>query len=200
MKCSSLCRDNIDVYSSQPVVILQQQNNAFFLFSPEKNSDYFDLNLKEIYDIVKQRSAVWLELWKKAKVTESTMFNALGWSSLLDLEQHHYQFLKKHSFPPFPEDVKKRMNYGNENEKNIIATVVGNLLPALLPQCFVYQEVGSVFVDVTGEENFLEVSSDGYLMCFAGEQCSGKNGSEDHKAIPLEAKCIFARHFKTFPR
>ena len=94
----------------QPVVNLQHQNNAFFLFPAERNSQYFDLNVKENFDIVKQWSDTWFDLRKKAKVTGSTMHNALGLSSLTDLRQHHYQFVKKRSCPPFPEEVKKKRN------------------------------------------------------------------------------------------
>ena len=181
-QCLAECHRNMEVFSSQPVVNLQQQNNAFFLFSAERNSEYFDLSLSQNYDIIKQRSATWLTLQKTAKVTGSTLYNALGLSSLSDLKQHHYQFIKKHSPPPFSDDVKKGLEYGTENEKHIIATVLGNLLPALLPHCFAFQEVGSVFLDIAGEENFIEVSADGLLMCFGGDNCpEKKNRSESFR-------------------
>ena len=190
-QCLVECSGNMEVFSSQPVVNLQQQNNAFFLFSAERNSEYFDLSLSQNYDIIKQRSAAWLTLRKTAKVTGSTLYNALGLSSLSDLKQHHYQFIKKHSPPPFSDDVKKRLEYGTQNEKHIIVTVLGNLLPALLPHCFAFQEVGSVFLDIAGEENFIEVNVDGLLMCFGGDDCPEKKTTQNHFAIPLEGKCLF---------
>ena len=125
-KCLSLCCDNMDVYSTQPVVNLQHQNNAFFLFPAERNSQYFDLNLKDNFDLVKQRSDTWFDLWKKAKVTGSTMHNALGLSSLTDLRQHHYQFVKKRLCPPFPEEVKKKKRNTEVKMKNTL------LLPLLV--------------------------------------------------------------------
>ena len=109
MQCLAECRRNMEVFSSQPVVNLHEQNNAVFLFSAERNSQYFDLSLSQNYDIIKQRSATWLTLWKTAKVTGSTLYNALGLSSLSDLKQHHYQFIKKCSPLPFSDDVKKRL-------------------------------------------------------------------------------------------
>ena len=115
----------------------------------------------------------------------------MGLSSLSDLKQHHYQFIKKHSPPPFSDNVKKRLEYGTENEKHIIATVLGNLLPPLLPHCFAFQEVGSVFLNIAGEENFLEVSVDGLLMCFGGDACPEKKTTQNHFAILLEGKCLF---------
>ena len=107
-QCLAECRGNMEVFSSQPVVNLQQQNNAFFLFSAERNSQYFDLSLSQNYDIIKQRSTAWFTLQKKAKVTGSTLYNVLGLSSLSDLKQHHYQFIKKHSPPPFTDNVNKK--------------------------------------------------------------------------------------------
>ena len=191
MQCLAECHGNMEVFSSQPVVNLQEQNNAFFLFSAKRNSEYFDLSLSQNYDIIKQRSITWLTLWKTAKVTGRTLYNALGLSSLSDLKQHHCQFIKKRSPPPFSDDENKRLEYGTENEKHIIATVLGNLVPALLPHCFAFQEVGSVFLDIAGEENFIEVSADSLLMCFGGDACPEKKTAQNHFAIPLEGKCLF---------
>ena len=98
-KALSQCRKNLDVFSNQAAVELQKQNNAYFLFNVERNSNYFDLDLRENSDIVKQRSDKWMELRKSAKVTGSTLYKALGLSSLSDLKQHHYQFVKKRSPP-----------------------------------------------------------------------------------------------------
>ena len=57
--CLSVCRDNLDMYASQPIVNLQQQNNTFFLFPAERNSLHFNLDLRENNDIVKQHSDKW---------------------------------------------------------------------------------------------------------------------------------------------
>ena len=189
--CLSTCCDNLEVYASQPIVNLQQQKYALFLFPAERNSLHFNLDLKENNDIVKQRSDKWYALRKEAKVTECSLYNVLGLSSLSDLKQHHYQFIKKRAPLPFPEDVKKHLKYGMENEKHVIATVLGNLMPALLPSCFTYQEMGPVFLPVRNEEKFLEVSTEGLLMCFGGENCSERKSTEYHNTIPLEAKCVY---------
>ena len=87
--CLSACHDNLDVYATQPIVNLQQQNNAFFLFPAERNSLHFNLDLRENNDIVKQHSDKWYCLQKEAKVTGSSLYNTLGLSSLSDLKQHH---------------------------------------------------------------------------------------------------------------
>ena len=78
-----------------------------------------------------------------------------------------------------------------ENEKHVIASVLGNLMPGLLPKCFAYQEVGAVFLTVRNEEKFMEVSADGLLVCFGDENCSERKSTENHNSIPLEAKCVY---------
>ena len=182
---------NSDVFSSQKPVELHLHDNAHFLFPPEHLCPYFNLDLPENTDIIKQRSEKWLDVRKKAKVTGNTLYNALGLSLLGDLKQHHYQFLKKRSPPPFSDEVKKRMKYGQENEKNALAAVIGGLLPAFLPNCFSFLEVGPSFISVFGEENFMEVSPDGLLCCMVGEECTNRNIPEHSSPVPVEAKCIY---------
>ena len=57
--------------------------------------------------------------------------------------------------------------------------------------CFAFQRVGSVFLNIAGEENFIEVSGDGLLMCFSGDDCPEKKTAQNHFAILLEGKCLF---------
>ena len=83
------------------------------------------------------------------------------------------------------------MKYGQENEKNALAAVIGGLLPSFLPNCFSFLEVGPSFISVFGEENFLEVSPDGLLRCIGGEQCTNGNMPEHLSPVPVEAKCIY---------
>ena len=187
----SYMRKNADVFCNLEPVHLHLQNNAHFLLDPQQLCLNFDLDAPENSDIVKQRSNKWLELRKKAKVTGSTLYNALGLSSLADLKQHHYQYIKKRAPPPFSPDVQKRLQYGQENEKNAIAALVGSFLPSLLPNCFSFLEVGPKFLRVYGEENFLEVSPDGILRCMRDEGCCYKNLPEHSTLIPVEAKCVY---------
>ena len=190
LKALATARRNLDVFCENRVVFLQEQNNAFHLYPPEKVGITFDLSLRKNSDIVKQRSNEWFQLRKHVKVTGSTLHRALGLESLSELKQHHYQFIKKRPKPPFPEDVQKRVDYGKGNEKNAIASIVGGLLCAYKPRCYAFQEVGSLFGTVK-EENFILVSPDGVLQCIGGENCPLNNKIEQHSLIPLEVKCVY---------
>ena len=191
MELVSHIRKNDDCFVNQKPVYLNMQNNAYFLFSPDELSQNFDLDAPENTDLIKQRTEKWFTIRKKAKITGSTLYNALGLSSLADLKQHHYQFVKKRSPPPFPPEVQKRLKYGKENEKNALATVISSLLPFLLPNCYAFVEVGPSFVTVYREENFLEVSPDGVLRCMGGDNCENKDLPEHSSLIPVEAKCVY---------
>ena len=191
VKALAACRANNDMFSESKLVDLHLQNNAHFLFSSERNELYFDLSIKENSDIVKQRSAKWFAMRKNVKVTGSTLHAALGLESLAEMKQHHYQFIKKRPKPPFPEEINVRLKYGQENEKHALATVIGGLMPAYKPKCFSFQEVGSVFIQVYGDEDFMLVSPDGIVRCLGGDNCPSKKCIEDHSLLPIEAKCVF---------
>ena len=152
--------------------------------------------MKANSDIVKQRSTEWFEMRKKVKVTGSTLHAALGLENLAEMKQHHYQFVKKRAKPPFTEEVKMRLKYGQENEKNALATVIGGLICAYKPRCFFFQEVGSVYIQAHNEEDFMLVSPDGILRCMNGENCPEDNNLEEHCLIPIGAKCVFPDNTK----
>ena len=83
------------MFTNLKVVSLYLQNNAHFLFDAERNSQFFDIDLPENFDLIKQCSPQWHALCQKAQVTGSTMYKALGLESLVTLKQHHYEFVKK---------------------------------------------------------------------------------------------------------
>ena len=72
-----MCRQNLDVFEENKVVQLSKQNNAYFLLDTENTRKYFNLELPENSDLIKQRSPEWFNLRKEAKVTGSTLYKAL---------------------------------------------------------------------------------------------------------------------------
>ena len=192
----AMSRKNSDVFTNSKVVSLHLQNNAHFLFDAERNSQFFDKDLPENFDLIKQRSPQWHALRQKAKVTGSTMYKALGLESLVALKQHHYEFVKKRKPPDFSPEIKLRLQYGQENEKHAVATLLGGFLPAFRPSCYSYLEVGPVMLTVYGEQNFIEVSADGVIRCVRGEDCPQKQKWPYHEVIPIEVKTVYPDHTK----
>ena len=124
------------------------------------------------------------------------MYKALGLESLVALKQHHYEFVKKRKLPEFSPEIKLRLQYGQENEKHAVSTLVGGFLPVFHPSCYSYLEVGPVMLTVYGEENFIEVSADGVIRCLKGDDCPQKQKWPYHKVIPIEAKTVYPNHTK----
>ena len=191
MRTLAMCRQNLDVFEENKVVQLSKQNNAYFLLDTENTRKYFNLELPENSNLIKQRSPEWFNLRKEAKVTGSTLYKALGLESLGHLKSHHYEFIKKRNPPEFPPEVKVRLQYGQENEKHVIATLVGGFLPALKPKCFAFMEVGPKLMTIKGEKNFIEVSADGLIRCLSSDNCNHNGILDQQKLIPVEAKTVY---------
>ena len=62
-------------------------------------------------------------------------------------------------------------DHGTRNKINAIATLVSTIVPAYLPACFAFYEVGPCFISGESRKNILEVSADGILQCAFGENC-----------------------------
>ena len=191
MRTLSMCRRNSDIFVDSKVVQLSQQKNAYFLLNIDNIRQHFNLELPENSDIIKQRSPEWFTLRKKAKVTGSTLYKALGLESLAHLKSHHYEFVKKRTPPDFPPDVKLCLQYGQENEKHVVATLVGAFLPALKLKCFAFMEVGPKLMTIKGESNFIEVSADGVIRCLSSVSCNHDGILDQQHLIPVEAKTVY---------
>ena len=192
LEALAMCRNNSDVFTPSKIVSLHEQNNAYHLFDTSRNSLFFDLSLPTNFDIIKQRSPEWFDLRKKAKVTGSSLYKALGLDSLSLLKQHHYKFVKKRPPKDFSPEVQLRLQYGQENEKHAVSTLIGGILPALIPHCSAFLEVGAVMLSVYGEDNFIEVSADGVVRCLDAENCSEDIPNNRHYSVlPIEIKTFY---------
>ena len=81
----------------------------------------------------------------------------------------------KHPDSP-SKDVQVCLNHGRLFEKHAIATLVGAIMPALMPPCYSYFEVGSLIHNIDKQDQFLVVSPDGMLQCIhSNETCDFHN-------------------------
>ena len=109
---------------------------------------------------VKQRSEKWLHDRKQAKATGSTIFKALGLSTLKD-QQAHYDRVKDGGLKENgSESANEAMKYGVENEINATGTLASKILPILAPSSVLHEE-GYYTITCADNPNFLVVSPDG---------------------------------------
>ena len=173
-------------------VFLQNQPNYFSLLPPERLSHLLDLEDRNHFRSVKQRSDEWYNLRKKSRLTGSTMYKALGLDTLRAQKEHFDVYVKGKQPKPILPQVQEMMNYGTENEINAIATLVGLILPALRPPCFSVYELGCFSISGHHTEHLLVVSPDGLAQCSQIENCEYREShSQTHNKLGIEYKCIF---------
>ena len=171
--CKELARIqlNSNLLSDSRFVKLHKQANYFALLPSEYVSQYIDLEYKENTQFCSQRSPIWYCLQQKNLVTGSSMYKGLGLDTLKAEKEHFNVYVHKLPNVPISEEVQKYIQFGTENEINAIASVVGLLMPALLPSCFAFFEVGPQFIHGIHRENLIKVSADGIINCTHGDSC-----------------------------
>ena len=147
------------------------QPNCFQLLPLKITQNLLDLNNQAHYMYVKQGSNKWHSIQKSVRVTGSAFLAALGLDTLSKQKQHHNSFVNNKEPPPFAVDVQEMLDHGKEFEKHGIATLVGAIMPALLPPCYMYFEVGSIILKTPSGRDIICVSPDGLLMCTFGNDC-----------------------------
>ena len=134
---------------------------------------------------------MWYYVRKKFRVTASTLYRAIGLDTLQRQKEHHYIFICRLSEGPHDAELVKRLKHGTENEVNIISTLVSKIMPAFLPPCYAYFEVGPKIITHGLNGLKIEVSTDGILKCTNGLECARYSEHGDRKIV-LEFKSLYA--------
>ena len=100
-------------------------------------------------------------------------------------------FVCGHSEQPHNAELAKCLKHGTENEVNIISTPVSKIMPAFLPPCYAYFEVGPKIITHGLNGLKIEVSADGILKCTNGLECAHFSEHGDRKIV-LEFKSPYA--------
>jgi hypothetical protein len=168
------------LYSSEQEINLQSCKNYNELLEQETDNPRY----------IKQRSDKWMNIRKKAKVTGSTLYEALGLDTLKKQQQHFEKVICGIEEPHKFEEVQSFMEYGVKNEQNAIATLVSRILPTLLPNLEYFEE-GCVCIE-HNEKTFAVVSPDGSL------QTMTDNG-DFTEVYGVEIKCPVKRIHNSVP-
>ena len=122
--------------------------------------------------VIKQHSQMWHELRSKASVTGSSWYRSIGLSTLKEMKEQHD---KSHLKPISPE-LQTCFDYGNANEINGAATLVGKFLPVYYPE-MLYREDGCEVIKLK-DGSFAISSGDGICVNKDVKNC-----------IAVEIKC-----------
>ena len=183
--------NNLDVHIHQKArhINLTEHANNFQLLPPEVVRLVLDITKEENVQYIKQRSQEWFEVRKSARVTGSSVNKAIGLDTLAKQKEHHYVRVRGREPKPVSPELQKLFNHGMKNEINAIATLVATVVPAYLPACFSFYEVGPCFIHSESRRNLMEVSADGILQCSFGENCPNRNIHGDRRIV-VEIKSL----------
>ena len=171
-------------------VQLHKQPNFFPFLPADFVLLYLDLELEENTQFYSQR--------KKARVTGSTMFKALGFESLKAKKEYVYVFGKGRPPKDVNLELQKYFDFGIANEIHAVATLVGCIMPVLLPPCYIFLECSPAFIHGVSRKNLIEVSVDGIVQCKNGEVCT--HDHRGRKKIAVKVKCHYpSDDFPKFP-
>ena len=109
-------------------------------------------------DLVKQNSETWYGLRQEAKVTGTTIYRALGLSTLCEQKEHYAKQISGEDIPISPE-LQALFDYGKNNEINALATTVCKIIPIYYPRVRYVEDWCSRVLTTSGTP--IVVSSDG---------------------------------------
>lgn len=141
---------------------------------------------------IKQGTDAWFQTRKTAKVTGSTMYNALGLDGLQKQKDHFDTVICGLPEKTVSEKTKEFLSYGTENEPNATATFVGKVMPALFPNMLCAEEgfIESYLNDCNDSQPFMVTSPDG----------SVRTTHDIYSTVAgLELKCPVFEIHKEFP-
>ena len=163
----AILNSNGDVHIGEKIrnITLTEHSNNFQLLPPEVVKLFMDIDKEENIQYVKQHSDERFKIRKLARITGSTLHSGLGLETLTKQKEHHYIHVRGRIPPPIPENIQKLLDHSTKNEVNAIATLISTVVPAYLPACYPFYELGPAFVHSEERQNILEVSADGLLQC-----------------------------------
>ena len=162
---------------------LTERGNIFQLLPPEIVMQSTDLDNPQNMQFIKQCTDKWFDIRKQYRVIGSMLNSAIGLDTLQKQKDHHYQHVCGRKAPPVPSGLQKKFDHGTKNEVNATATLISTVVPAYLPACYAFYEVGPTFVNSPDNNNLLEVSADGLLQCSFSKDCPNYHIQGDRKIL-----------------
>jgi len=157
---AAACNGSESMYSLEGVIDLSDQAN-YVCLSSTTSQKACNQNISTEY--IKQRTERWHHDRNKAKVTGSTLHQALGLSTLKKQQEHYDRVIvgKKTQSHDKTENIEA-MQHGVVNEINAAGTLMARIMPIYAPDAKFHEE-GYYKVNVMDHAEFMIVSPDGSL-------------------------------------
>ena len=144
-------------------------------------------NVLQLMPVIQQRSKAWFAVRKLASITGSTFHRAVGLESLKK-QQSHFDTVYNNKTQQDPDsETQKRLQHGQINEINAVATLVSKVLPVYFPDMNFYEEGCYALELING--GYTIVSPDGSL----------RQSSNKSNVIGIEIKCPYPDKTFTTP-
>ena len=89
---------------------------------------------------------MWHKQQEKARVTGSTLHSAIGLDTLTKQKEHYHVHINGRQPPSPSAQLQQLFDHRKKNGVNAISTLVSTAVPALLPDCYAFFEVGPKFI------------------------------------------------------
>ena len=147
----SLINDFDEGFDEDDVVVLTNKRNTIRLADSSEDTS------PEESRYIKQRSPMWHTMRKSARVTGSTVHNAIG-LRVLEAQKLHFEEYIEGKPMKVSAELAKRFTHGSENEQHTIATFIGTILPFDYPSACYIEEGCFLVQSHTSEKTILEYS------------------------------------------
>jgi hypothetical protein len=162
--------NRLDFVAQSNIAMLRESNDSLVEIEPR---------------YVKQRSDIWFEVRKQARVTGSTLHSAIGLRGLKEKQNHFVKFIEGIDFP-IPSEVQARLSHGTKHECDAIATLIGRFLPSYYPKAIFVEEGCYVLPDDTSE-----------IFCVVSPDGSIRTSIDGEVIAAVEIKCPFPSEKQT---
>ena len=109
----SMINRNDELFKCDSPIILDDLKNGWILMDPEYIND--EQYVREHPRFIRQRSNLWFDVRQEARLTGSSMHDALGFRTLKNQRQHYDKFVEKRPHE-IPDTMQNALEHGQKHE------------------------------------------------------------------------------------
>ncbi|VDI57982.1 Hypothetical predicted protein [Mytilus galloprovincialis] len=167
-KTGSVLNNAEHVFAKGNIVNVKLQRNVRFLQSPNEIKERLNVNVVPTH-LTKQHNQEWIDSRRKAKVTGSTIYAAIGCDSLKKQKQHFDKVISGVEADEPSKEQQNAMRHGTKSEIHEIATLSRVIMPSLFPDMIFHEDGYYIYNDMVVSPDGSLRSADGIELAFEGK-------------------------------